>query len=200
MGFSGDFCSSRDRERDTEKEEEDALLTTPSSAPQTKIPKDSFHFAYIVYFTLGTGYLLPWNAFITAVDYFAFLYPGASVDRVFAVVYMLVGLLFLVGVVGWAHKSSAFLRINLGLLMFVISLSIVPILDLVYVKGRPGLYSGYYVTVAAVAMAAVADALVQSSVIGSAGELPERYMQATVAGTAASGMELLLLLLLLCCG
>ncbi|KAJ8644322.1 hypothetical protein MRB53_006070 [Persea americana] len=189
MGFSKDVCSSRDRERDTGKEEEeDALLTPPSSAPKTKIPKDSFHFAYIVYFTLGTGYLLPWNAFITAVDYFAFLYPGASVDRVFAVVYMLVGLLFLVGVVGWAHKSSAFLRINLGLLMFVISLSIVPILDLVYVKGRPGLYSGYYVTVAAVAMAAVADALVQSSVIGSAGELPERYMQATVAGTAASGV------------
>lgn len=185
MSFSPDVSSSTKRE-----DEEDSLLLKPP--PKVEIPKDSFHIAYIIYFTLGTGYLLPWNAFITAVDYFAFLYPAASVDRVFAVVYMLVGLFFLLAVVGWAHKSSSFLRINIGLFMFVVSLLIVPVLDLVYVKGRPGLYSGYYVTVAAVAIAAVADALVQSGVIGSAGELPERYMQATVAGTAASGMELML--------
>lgn len=33
----------------------------------------------------------------------------------------------------------------------------------------------------------IADALVQGGIVGSAGELPERYMQAMVAGTAASG-------------
>ncbi|KAG6429588.1 hypothetical protein SASPL_107640 [Salvia splendens] len=62
-----------------------ALLLSPN---QVKIPRDTFHLAYIIYFTLGAGYLLPWNAFITAVDYFSFLYPDASVDRVFAVVYV----------------------------------------------------------------------------------------------------------------
>ncbi|KAG9447405.1 hypothetical protein H6P81_013533 [Aristolochia fimbriata] len=165
--------------------EEESQLLAPTSR---KAPDDRFHLAYIVYFTLGAGYLLPWNAFITAVDYFDYLYPGANVDRVFAVVYMLVGLTCLVLIIGWAHKSSAVVRINLGLALFVVSLLVVPVMDLVYIKGTKGLYSGYYVTVTAVALSGVADALVQGGVIGSAGEMPERYMQATVAGTAASGV------------
>lgn len=60
-------------------------------------------------------------------------------------------------------------------------------MDLVYIKGRVGLYDGFYVTVGATALCGLADALVQGGVIGAAGELPERYMQAVVAGTAASG-------------
>jgi hypothetical protein len=44
-------------------------------------------------------------------------------------------------------------------------------------------------------MCGVADALVQGGVIGFAGELPERYMQAVIAGTAASGPLLPLLCL-----
>ena len=44
---------------------------------------------------------------------------------------------------------------------------------------------------AAVALSSVADALVQGGTIGSAGELPERYMQAVVAGTAGSGSSLI---------
>ncbi|XP_068645402.1 equilibrative nucleotide transporter 1-like [Aristolochia californica] len=165
--------------------EEESHLLAPTSA---QVPADRFHLAYFVYFTLGAGFLLPWNAFITAVDYFDYLYPGVNVDRVFAVVYMLVALTCLVLIVGWAHKSNAYVRINLGLSLFVVSLLVIPVMDLVYIRGIKGLYSGYYVTVAAVALSGIADALVQGGVIGSAGELPERYMQATVAGTAASGV------------
>lgn len=60
-------------------------------------------------------------------------------------------------------------------------------MDVFYIKGRVGLYDGFYVTVAAIGLSGVGDALVQGGIIGSAGELPERYMQAVVAGTAASG-------------
>ncbi|CAD5188010.1 unnamed protein product [Musa acuminata subsp. malaccensis] len=151
-------------------------------------PKDVFHVAYAVYFTLGAGFLLPWNAFITAVDYFSYLYPDAPVDRVFSVSYMLTCLLFLLVIVGWAHLSSAPLRINAGLALFVVSLLIVPVMDAAYVRGVRGLYASYDVTVGAVVLSGIADALVQGGVIGSAGELPERYMQAVVAGTAASGV------------
>lgn len=153
-------------------------------------PEDAFHVAYAVYFALGAGFLLPWNAFITAVDYFAYLYPGANVDRVFAVCYTLLGLLSLLLIVlHGAHRSSPRLRINLGLALFVLCLLVVPVMDLVYIRGRTELYLGYYVTVAAVAVSGLGDALVQGGVIGSAGELPERYMQATCAGTAASGQR-----------
>lgn len=152
-------------------------------------PRDDFHLAYIVYFILGAGFLVPWNAFITAVDYFSYVYPGVQVDRVFAVGYMFCALIFLIIMVGWwAHRSGARIRINIGLGVFVLSLMTVPALDLVYVRGRPGFYAAYDITVGAVLLAGFGDALVQGGIIGSAGELPERYMQSVVAGTAASGV------------
>lgn len=163
-----------------------SLLLSPN---QDKIPRDTFHLAYIIYFTLGVGYLLPWNAFITAVDYFSFLYPDASVDRVFAVVYMLVGLTSVLIIIAFAHKSNAAVRINAGYVLFLVALVVVPLMDVWYVKGRVGVYGAYYVTVGVLALCGVADGLVQGGVVGNAGELPERYMQAVVAGTAASGEE-----------
>ncbi|KAJ8759001.1 hypothetical protein K2173_003239 [Erythroxylum novogranatense] len=165
-----------------------AATDDPAIEPLRKIPEDAFHLAYIIYFTLGLGFLLPWNAFITAVDYFSYIYPGVSVDRIFAVSYMLVGLLCLVVIVFYAHRSDAYVRINAGLALFVVSLLVVPIMDAVYIKGRVGLYDGFYVTVTAVALSGVADALVQGGLVGAAGELPKRYMQAIVAGTAGSGV------------
>jgi equilibrative nucleoside transporter 1/2/3 len=162
--------------------------TTNSTISQQKIPKDTFHLAYILYFTLGLGFLLPWNAFITAVDYFSYIYPDVSVDRIFSVAYMVMGLACLVVIIlFYAHKSDAYLRINLGLGLFIVALLVVPVMDAVYIKGRVGLYDGFYVTVGALALSGMADALVQGGLIGAAGELPERYMQAVVAGTAASG-------------
>ncbi|GER32257.1 equilibrative nucleoside transporter 1 [Striga asiatica] len=167
---------------------ESATLLIPKSTNPDKIPKDAFHLAYIIYFTLGAGYLLPWNAFITAVDYFTYLYPGASVDRVFAVVYMLVGLTSVVFIIAFAHRSNSYVRINVGYVLFLVALLAVPLMDVWYVEGRVGVYGGYYATVGFVALCGVADGLVQGGVVGNAGELPERYMQAVVAGTAASGV------------
>ncbi|KAK4488837.1 hypothetical protein RD792_004627 [Penstemon davidsonii] len=168
--------------------ESDTLLI-----PNNEIPKDSFHLAYIIYFTLGAGYLIPWNAFITAVDYFSYLYPDASVDRVFAVVYMIVGLVSLLFIIAFAHKTNSFVRINVGYLLFLVALVAVPLMDSFYVKGRVGVYGGYYVTIGVVGLCGVADGLVQGGVVGNAGELPQKYMQAVVAGTAASGVLVSLL-------
>lgn len=165
-----------------------SLLIPKSPSNNSKVPKDSFHLAYIIYFTLGAGYLLPWNAFVMAVDYFSYLYPDASVDRVFAIAYMVVGLICLLLIIAFEHKSSSFVRINIGLVLFVAALLAVPLMDVWYVNGRVGIYGGFYATVSLVALCGIADALVQASIIGSAGELPERYMQAVVAGTAASGV------------
>ncbi|KAF9608801.1 hypothetical protein IFM89_011839 [Coptis chinensis] len=175
-------------------ESEEALLISFAATPTTsvssyqQIPKDTFHLAYIIYFTLGAGYLLPWNAFITAVDYFSYLYPDASVDRVFALFYMVICLICLLGIVVYAHRSNSCVGINVGLVLFMVSMLVIPIMDVVYIKGRVGFYNGYYVSIAAVVLSGIADAFVQGGVIGSAGELPERYMQAVVAGTAASGV------------
>ncbi|ESW03431.1 hypothetical protein PHAVU_011G013500 [Phaseolus vulgaris] len=168
--------------------ESSLLLPSGSNSRKSTVPEDKWDLAYIVYFTLGFGYLLPWNAFITAVDYFSYLYPDASVDRIFAVVYMLIGLVGISLIILYSHTSRAFLRINVGLALFVVSLLVVPLIDAFYVKGRVGISGGFYATSVAVGLSGVADALVQGSIVGSAGELPERYTQAVIAGTAGSGV------------
>ncbi|EEF36986.1 equilibrative nucleotide transporter 1 [Ricinus communis] len=182
---------------DNEPDCESSLLlsttTSPNHTLSKNVPKDTFNFAYIIYFTLGVGFLLPWNAYITAVDYFSAIYPGVSVDRIFAVAYMLVGLCCLLVVIFYSRVSDAYIRINVGLLFFVVALLVVPVMDAVYIKGRVGLYAGFDVSVGAIALSGLADGLVQGGLIGSAGELPERYMQAIVAGTAGSGVLVSLL-------
>eukprot|EP00252_Welwitschia_mirabilis_P017543 TRINITY_DN3883_c0_g1_i1.p1 TRINITY_DN3883_c0_g1~~TRINITY_DN3883_c0_g1_i1.p1 ORF type:complete len:437 (+),score=34.46 TRINITY_DN3883_c0_g1_i1:360-1670(+) len=159
-------------------------------SPRGNAPKDSYNLAYISYFILGTGFLLPWNAYITAVDYFDYIFPGKHVDSVFSVAYMVPCLVFILLLLWWASSkgSNARFRINLGLGIFLLALLIVPVLDFAYIKGHRGLDSAYYVIVGAVLLCGFADSLVQGSLIGSAGELPPEYMQAVVAGTAASGM------------
>ncbi|KAH7663951.1 Equilibrative nucleoside transporter protein [Dioscorea alata] len=163
-------------------------LAPGTAARHPPPPEEGSFTAYVIYFILGAGYLLPWNAFITAVDYFSYLYPSASVDRVFPVAYLVTNFVFLLLVLGVAGKSSSPMRINAGLGLFVVSLVVVPVMDEAWVKGVQGMYAAFDVTVATVVLAGIADAMVQSGVIGEAGELPERYMQATVAGTAASGV------------
>lgn len=166
------------------------ILTIPideDDEAAMEIPQDCFHLAYVVYFVLGLGFLLPWNAFITAVDYFGYLYPGVSVDRVFSVAYMLSALLFLFLILWWAHIGGGSRRINAGLGLYLASLLVVPVMDAAWVRGEKGRYGAYWVTVGAVAVSGIADALMQGGVIGAAGEMPERYMQAVFAGTAASG-------------
>ncbi|KAJ7953635.1 Equilibrative nucleotide transporter like [Quillaja saponaria] len=166
-----------------------STTTVAATTPSNKAPQDTFHLCFIIYFTIGVGYLLPWNLFITAVDYFSYLYPDASVDRIFSVVNMLVCLVTLIIIIlFFAHKSTAFDRINMGLGIFVVVLLVVPVMDAVYIKGRVGLYDGFYVTVGAVGIVAIADALVQSGMIGSAGELPDRYMKALLSGNGAAGV------------
>ena len=85
------------------------------------------------------------------------------------------------------YESHIFVRINIGLGLFVVTLLIVPLLDVFYLRGWIGFYDGFYVTIEAMGLRGLADALVQGGVIGAISEMPECYMQAIVAGTTTSG-------------
>lgn len=162
---------------------------SPADHPE---PRDTYKIAYIIHFLLGAGNLLPWNAFITAIDYFGYHYPTKHIEKVFSVAYMSSSVLVLVVVMswgGWSKKLSYRLRMNLGFCMFVLSLMVAPIIDWYSssirskVKGN----GAYGMTVASVVVCGIADGLIGGSLIGSAGKLPKQYMQAVFAGTASSG-------------
>ncbi|KAK4430789.1 Equilibrative nucleotide transporter 8 [Sesamum alatum] len=157
-------------------------------------PGDTYKIAYILHFFLGAGNLLPWNALITAVDYFGYLYPDRHVERVFSVVYMAASLLVLVlllNVGGRRRNLSLRVRMNLGFSMFVFSLMATPMMHWGWEKNGAKMMSSstaYCVVVASVLVCGLADGLIGGSLIGTAGKLPKQYMQAVFAGTASSGV------------
>ncbi|MCL7038729.1 hypothetical protein MKW94_020217 [Papaver nudicaule] len=158
-------------------------------------PRDRFNIAYVVHFILGLGNLLPWNALITAIDYFGYLYPTKHIDKVFSIAYMGASLPVLLLLIScrsnWFSNNQRPLsfsfrfRMNIGLFMFLLTLMTPPILDWSRISSPS---SSYYVIVGAVAVCGLADGLIGGSLIGFAGELPARYMQAVFAGTASSGV------------
>ncbi|XP_073047085.1 equilibrative nucleotide transporter 8 [Primulina eburnea] len=156
-------------------------------------PKDPYKIAYILHFFLGAGNLLPWNALITAVDYFGYLYPNRHIERVFSVVYMSSSLMVLIILLSWdffRRSLSLRLRMNLGFSMLVLSLMATPIMSWSWRKNGRMLSSdaAFYTVVASVFVCGIADGLVGGSLVGSAGKLPKQYMQAIFAGTASSGV------------
>ncbi|KAA8535107.1 hypothetical protein F0562_030110 [Nyssa sinensis] len=170
----------------------EAMEGVESSGNQTE-PRDTYKIAYIIHFLLGAGNLLPWNALITAVDYFGFLYPSSHVEKVFSVAYMSSSVLVLVLMMswgGWRRKLSFRLRMNMGFSMFVLSLMVTPTIDWIWCcsESKARSSKAYGVTVASVVVCGLADGLIGGSLIGSAGKLPKQYMQAVFAGTASSGV------------
>ncbi|XP_047944276.1 equilibrative nucleotide transporter 8 [Salvia hispanica] len=159
-----------------------------------KTSNDKFKLAYILHFFLGAGNLLPWNALITAVDYFGSIYPGRHVERVFSVVYMGSSLLLLVILLNCRKclRLSLRLRLNLGFSMFLVSLMATPVMNWTFPKMMSSAAS-YYVVVVTVFICGFADGLIGGSLIGAAANLPKHYMQAVFAGTASSGVLITIL-------
>ncbi|KAK3004932.1 LOW QUALITY PROTEIN: hypothetical protein RJ639_017976 [Escallonia herrerae] len=149
--------------------------------------QDTYNAAYIVHFLLGAGNLVPWNSFITAVDYFEYLYSGKHVDKVFSVAYMAASWLVLVTLMCLSSRSKLpgfKVRMNLGLGLFIIALMIAPVKDWISPNRKPEI--AYVVLGLALVICGVADGLTMGSLVGATGELPGRYMQAVFAGNASS--------------
>lgn len=158
-------------------------------------PRDTHKIAYIIHFFLGAGNLLPWNTFITAIDYFGYLYPHRHVEKVFSVAYMSSSMMALIMMLTWGNfgnKNSFRFRMNLGFTLFVFSILVAPILDWAQHGNTrfegTGLDCSYYLTVASVVTCGLADGIVAGTLVGSAGKLPKEYMQAIFAGNASSGV------------
>ncbi|MFS7992436.1 putative equilibrative nucleoside transporter [Helianthus anomalus] len=160
-----------------------------------KEPKDTYNMAYIIHFLLGAGYLVPWNAFITAVDYFQYLYPNKHINKVFSVGYMSAAMAVLFTLMWFSRSSRVKLpsvrtRMNLGQCLFILALMVAPVTDwIVHGKEtRKTMNIAFVVLVSMVMISGLADGLVGGSLVGATGALPGRYMQAVFAGNATAGM------------
>mmetsp|Transcript_22543 Transcript_22543/g.62545 ORF Transcript_22543/g.62545 Transcript_22543/m.62545 type:complete len:442 (-) Transcript_22543:354-1679(-) len=152
-------------------------------------PPDRFHVAYFCYFFMGLGLLMPWNSFITAIDYFSALYPDRRVDTMIAVAYNIPNLMAMVSMLPFSKGTGSQLRILAGYWLFLIGTTAVPLVDVIFLGGdSQGTQATFTMTLLLAAVLGLADGIAQSSLFGEAGCLPAKYTQAVCAGTSMSGL------------
>ncbi|PWA65616.1 equilibrative nucleoside transporter, Major facilitator superfamily domain protein [Artemisia annua] len=167
----------------------------PQATTDEHDEKDPYNITYIIHFLLGAGYLVPWNSFITAVDYFQDIYPKKHVANVFSVAYMLAAttVLFIMTYLSSKTKLPSFkMRMNFGYGLFVLALMVAPVTDWIGHgdEVKRGSNAAFVVLVLMVVVTGAAEGLTSGSLIGATGKLPDRYMQAVVAGNASAGQGL----------
>ncbi|KAF8069407.1 ETN8 [Scenedesmus sp. PABB004] len=141
--------------------------------------------AYACYFTLGSGVLAPWNAFITAADYYEAVFPGRHVDRLFTVTYLPICLALLGVMIRWSGLPLR-PRILTAFAGFTAVMLVVPLVDGVLV-GTEGVGppAALGVLLACVAAVGVLDGLSQGAVYADAAQLPPRYTHVRAAAGSA---------------
>ena len=95
-------------------------------------PMDKCHLVYVCMLLAGAGFLFPWFSFISAVDYFLFLYrekfPHVSVTV--PITYLVTTLTSSTFNVASVNRLPVHCRISYGYVMFFVSLLFVLLLDI----------------------------------------------------------------------
>ena len=159
-------------------------------------PKDRR--AQAVFLLLGIGSLLPWNAFVTAVDYYQHFYPQYHPDRTIPVLYMIINVVVTGLLVKYGNAIELNTKILFGFSGYAVAMLGVPVIDRVLfpqdsINGDSQDFMAMMVTLAFVALIGVANGFVQGSLFGLCGPLPSEYTSIAVVGTAISGVVVCLL-------
>eukprot|EP00002_Diphylleia_rotans_P040290 TRINITY_DN9513_c0_g3_i1.p1 TRINITY_DN9513_c0_g3~~TRINITY_DN9513_c0_g3_i1.p1 ORF type:complete len:433 (+),score=87.70 TRINITY_DN9513_c0_g3_i1:59-1357(+) len=160
-----------------------SLYALPVSAEQNK--KDE-RLAYWIFLLLGVGILSPWNAFITAIDFFDEEYPDAQVSFSFALVYNLSALPLLYAV-SRARSSRALPYDDFILWSYAIGLVVLVIVPSISYASLPTnvklgfVMGGVFVT-------GVTTTLLFGSIFAVLGPLNPLYTQAVMTGSGFAGI------------
>ena len=122
--------------------------TCRTSYSMNREPKDRFNLVYLCMLTAGAGFLLPWSSYISAIDYFFFLYRTefSTVSEAIPLTYLLTTLLFSTINIGLVGLISIHWRIRFGYIMFACSLVFIPLLDIGINNCTVSTHVSYYLT------------------------------------------------------
>nr|XP_031532600.1 equilibrative nucleoside transporter 4 [Vicugna pacos] len=155
----------------------DIPIFTDSEEP---VPDDRYHAIYFAMLLAGVGFLLPYNSFITDVDYLHHKYPGTSIVFDMSLTYILVALVAVLLNNALVERLSLHTRITAGYLLALGPLLFISVCD-VWLQ----LFSrdqAYAINLAAVGTVAFGCTVQQSSFYGYTGMLPKRYTQGVMTG------------------
>ena len=114
-------------------------------------PRDPYNCVYISLLLAGTGFLLPYNSFVTAVDFFHTHFPGTTIVFDMSLVYLLVGFAAVMLNNAFVVKISVQRRILMGQIMALSALLLAAFLVVGLDSSLPKQF-GYVVTLLAVAV------------------------------------------------
>ncbi|XP_055454845.1 equilibrative nucleoside transporter 3 [Psammomys obesus] len=186
-----------------QKADQEALLGKQLDypAPGLQRPEDRFNGAYIIFFSLGIGGLLPWNFFVTAKEYWAFKLRNCSslasgkdsedtdilnyFESYLAVASTVPSLLCLVANFLLVNRIQVHVRVlaslSVSLAIFVVMIALVKVDTSSWTQGF------FSVTIVCMAIVSGSSTIFNSSVYGLTGLFPMRNAQALISGGAMGG-------------
>ncbi|KAF0977501.1 hypothetical protein FDP41_003493 [Naegleria fowleri] len=163
--------------------EQKAILSKLPNLTHSTPPKDKFHIVFFIFLLQGVGVLFPWNAFISAPDYFSALY-GENTMLYFSVAYSIPNLLGVLAMVKLSPKIPMAWKMYPSFILTLLVLILVPILGFSGVNG----IRGFIVTILLIVLSALSTAVLQGNIFGMAGALPPNYITAVMSGNGVAGV------------
>ncbi|XP_058536629.1 equilibrative nucleoside transporter 4 [Ochotona princeps] len=162
------------------------VCTDSDSAVEEPVPDDRYHAIYFAMLLAGVGFLLPYNSFITDVDYLHHKYPGTSIVFDMSLTYILVALVAVLLNNVLVERLTMHTRIAAGYLLAVGPLLFISVCDVWLQLFSHG--QAYAINLAAVGTVAFGCTVQQSSFYGYTGLLPKRYTQGVMTGESTAGV------------
>jgi len=147
-------------------------------------PADKHDKCYYILVLVGTGLLLPWNAVLTAFDYFATTY-GSWTNLSVPLLNQAANLVFMLLMVKYGAQFSFTRRIVGTLMIYVVCLVAIPILSLMADSHK---VIAIVLTFLIFVILGATCAVLQASLFGMCGSLPPEYTNAIMSGSAISGV------------
>ncbi|XP_018803453.1 PREDICTED: equilibrative nucleoside transporter 4 [Bactrocera latifrons] len=159
----------------------------PMDSPEADVraPKDHKHSVYVALLAAGIGFVLPYNSFIIAADYWQARFPGRSVALDMSMTYIIVA--FATVLLNNVFLSLAPFRVRIlfGYVVSFTTLIFVAVCEVAFHMFAAN--TAYSVNLAAVSLVAIGCTVQQSSFYGFASMLPKQYTQAVMAGESIAG-------------
>ncbi|XP_068142055.1 equilibrative nucleoside transporter 4 [Drosophila tropicalis] len=151
----------------------------------TRAPKDQRHAVYLALLAAGIGFVLPYNSFIIAADYWQARFPGRPVALDMSMTYIFVAFatVLLNNIVLSVAPFQT--RVLFGYMVSFTTLIFVAVCEVAWHMFSTN--TAYVVNMSAVALTAIGCTVQQSSFYGFASMLPKQYTQAVMAGESIAG-------------
>ncbi|XP_076865287.1 equilibrative nucleoside transporter 4 isoform X2 [Brachyhypopomus gauderio] len=186
MSFSFESYQLEEEECQGKDISDKGMLALSEPAFEAPVPDDRYHGIYFAMLLAGVGFLLPYNSFITDVDYLHHKFEGTSIVFDMSLTYILVALVAVVLNNVVVEMLSLHTRITVGYLFALGPLVFVGVFD-VWLE-RFTTAQAYVLNLISVGIVAFGCTVQQSSFYGYMGMLPKRYTQGVMTGESTAGV------------